>query len=483
MPDESDALTNYLFTIRTEYLDIPCINKSYVCTYSQFKKEFSMFYPEIDYDIPKEVLEKFGDATKVADQCLVIPLGPITKIDKAAWICHENKNDLFRIQKNLSNDIFNNYQKNYEFNVNYIQNQKEVHKGKLYLSADDWTFKKDDEVVVASSWIETQPFASTVYMKETIKWLGEGPKPEDDRCFKVFRKKEVINNNPDFFCVYLNQDDLADEISDSKAANGNQINPEDLKAKELAKSKFAAQIYTNKINVRLQEAAVKDSINKMAALPTSTINIDSDTINPVKTKVRDEYLKSRHELLNENKVKSMTPTSIAKRLDELKQKNIKEVCKGIELCVDAMNYSVDKGLLPLSGEREKFSMDKENPYNNIAPKIAVKINIPDKDSPGRKAIDEVAKIKGAKEYFAEETPEEKGPIPTYEDIKRAYNTLQNLKENKKYIKMEEIKKGCKANERNNIANVRRKISFMMYSGDNDIFFDYFGYLREYQFKK
>jgi hypothetical protein len=442
-----------------------------------------MFYPEISYEIPKEVLEKFGDETKVSDQCLVLPLGPISKVDQAAWICHENKKDLFRIQKNLSKDIFNNFLKNYEFNVNYIQNQKEVFKGKMYLTSDDWSFKKGDEVIAAATWVETQPFASSVYMKESIKWAGTGPKPEEDRCFKIYRKKEVINKNPDFFCVYLGQEDMSDEISDSKIANNNKINPEDLKAKELAKSKFTAQIYTNKINIRLQEAAVKDSINKMAALPTSTINVDSDIINPIKTKVRDEYLKSRHELLNEDKIKSMTPVQISKNLDDLKKKNIKDVCKGIEICVSAMNYSVDKGLLPLSGEREKFSMDKENPYNNIAPKINVNINIPDKDSPGRKAIDEVAKLKGAKEYFAEENAEGKGPLPTFDDIKRAYNTLSNLKENKKYFKIDEIKKGCKANERNNITNIRRRISFMMYSGENDIFFDYFGYLREYQFKK
>ena len=442
-----------------------------------------MFYPEINYDIPKEVLEKFGDSNKVADQCLVIPLGPVTTLEKVAWICNENKKDLFRIQKNLSKDVFNNFSKNEELEANYIQNQKEVHKGKLFMTSEDWSFKKGEEVIVAASWIETQPFASTVFMKEAMKWTGTGTKPEEDRCFKILRKKEVINNNPDYFCVYLGQEDMIDEIAESKKANENKIDPNALKAKELAKAKYAAQIYVNKINNRIQEASVKDSISKMAALPANTINVDSDVISPVKSKVRDEYLKSRHELLNDDKVKSMTPVQITKKLDELKKQNIKEVCKGIELCVNAMNYCVDKGLLPLSGDREKFSMDKENPYNNIAPKIPVKISIPEKDSAGRKAIDEVAKMKGAKEYFAEKMTDSKGPIPNFEDIKRAFNTLQNLKENKRYDKIEDVKKGCKASDRSNIANIRRKISFMMYSGENDIYFDYFGYLREYQFKK
>ena len=112
------------------------------------------------------------------------------------------------------------------------------------------------------------------------------------------------------------------------------------------------------------------------------------------------------------------------------------------------------------------------------------INVPNKDSPGKKAVDEVSKIKGSKEYFAEKLPQGKGGVPIHDDIKKAYNTLLGLKEqSKKYEDMKDVKKSCKADERNKISHVRRRISFMMFSGDNDIFFEYFGYLRDYQFKK
>ena len=188
-------------------------------------------------------------------------------------------------------------------------------------------------------------------------------------------------------------------------------------------------------------------------------------------------------MLNAPNTKNLTPVEIAKLLDDLKQKIIKDQCKGIEICTNAMNYCIDKGLLPMSGDREKFSMDKENPFNNIAPKIPIMINLPRKDSSGKKAVDEVSKIKGTPEYFAEKLPEGQGSIPIHDDIKKAFNTLMGLKENKVYEKLDDVKKGCKANERNNILNIRRKISFMMFSGENDIFFEYFGYLRDYQFKK
>lgn len=476
-------MTNYLFTIRLEYLDTPCINKSFVCTFSQFKKEFSMFYPEIDYTIPKEILDKIGDQTKVGDQCLVIPLGPITSVSQAVWICHESPQKLFKMQKLISEYVTETYKKNFEMEMVYVQNESVVHKGKLYLTPEDWTFKKGEEAIVAANWIDTQPYATGMYMKDQIKWKGNGTKPEDERCVKLFRKKEVINKNPDIFCVYLSQDDMADEITQNKLKNNNTIDAQELKLKEIAKSRFAAQIYTNKINVRLQNATERDALNKMMNLPKSTLNIDSEILNPVKAKVRDEYLKNRHELLNDEPTKLLTPVQIANELDKLKKKNIKEVCRNIDICINAMNYSVDKGLLPLSGEREKFAMDKENPFNNIAPKIPIQINLPDKDSIGKKAVDEVAKLKGAKEYFAEKIPEGKGPIPTHDDIKKAFNTIQNLKENKKYEKLDDINKGCKANERNNITNIRRRISFLMYSGDNDIFFEYLGYIKNYQFAK
>jgi hypothetical protein len=442
-----------------------------------------MFYPEIDYTIPKEILDKFGDQNKAGDQCLLILIGPITNVAQAAWLCHENPQQLFKYQKMISDYVYDSNKKNFEMEIVYVQNESTVHKGKMDLTNEEWTFKKGEEAIVAATWIDTQPYVGAMYMKDEIKWKGKGTKPEDDRCFKLFRKKEVINNNPDIFCVYLSQDEMGPEIAENKLINKNNINAQNLKLKEIAKSRFAAQIYVNKMNFRLQNASVRDSVNKMSNLPTTTISIDSDIINPVKVKIRDEYLKQRHVELNDEATKLLTPVQISNKLDLLKNNILKDVCKGIEICINAMKYSIDKGLLPLSGEREKFAMDKENPYNNIAPKIPVQINLPEKDSIGRKAVEEVAKLKGANEYFAENLPEGKGALPTFEDIKRAFNTIQNLKENKKYDKIDDIKRGCRANERNNLTNIRRRISFLMYSGDNDIFFEYLGYIKTYQFSK
>lgn len=484
MLDKSEDLTQYLITIRLDVLDNPCLNKSFLCTYTELKKEFEMYYSEMKFEAPSSVLGRFSAPEEAYEKCLMIIPRPKMDLKKVGWICHDDPSELFKVQKELSDAIRLTNRNNYEFDVNYVEKQSTIHEGKLFLTMDDWTFKKGEEVIVTAKWLETQPYASTLYVKDAIKWVGAGAKPEEDRCFKLTRKKEIENNNPDYFCVYFKEDDMNEEITENKLLNDSKINGEEIKKIELAMSRFAAQTYANKINVRFSEAIVRDSVNKMANLPTNTIHVDSDLVNPIKTEVRDVYLRERHNLLNNEESKSLSPIQIAKMLDDLKQDVIKKTCSGVEVCVNAMNYCVDKGLLPLTGDREKFSMDKENPFNSIAPKIPIILSIPNKDSVGKKAVDEVAKLKGANEYFAEKLPSGKSGVPIHDDIKRAYNTILGLKEqSKKYENIKDVRRSCKADERNQISHVRRRISYMIFSGDNDIFFEYFGYLRDYQFKK
>jgi hypothetical protein len=32
-------------------IDLPCLNRSYICTHAQFVREFRPIYPEIDYNV------------------------------------------------------------------------------------------------------------------------------------------------------------------------------------------------------------------------------------------------------------------------------------------------------------------------------------------------------------------------------------------------------------------------------------------------
>ena len=155
-----------------------------------------MFYPEIDYTIPKEILDKIGDQTKVGDQCLLIPLGPITSVSQAVWICHESPQKLFKMQKLISDYVTEPYKKNFEIEMVYVQNESIVHKGKLQLTPEDWTFKKGEEAIVAASWIDTQPYAVAMYMKDDIKWKGNGTKPEDEDVSNSLEKRRSLIKIP-----------------------------------------------------------------------------------------------------------------------------------------------------------------------------------------------------------------------------------------------------------------------------------------------
>ena len=42
---------------------------------------------------------------------------------------------------------------------------------------------------------------------------------------------------------------------------------------------------------------------------------------------------------------------------------------------------------------------------------------------------------------------------------------------------------CKPDVKSGMRNIKRKISFLSYAGDNDIFFEYLGFIRDFQFTK
>jgi len=55
--------------------------------------------------------------------------------------------------------------------------------------------------------------------------------------------------------------------------------------------------------------------------------------------------------------------------------------------------------------------------------------------------------------------------------------------NKQYKNFTDLMNFCKPDVKSGMRNIKRKISFLSWTGDNDIFFEYLGFVRDFQFAK
>lgn len=467
--DEKYDTTKYLLTIRYEYLDIPCLNKSFLCTYSQFVKEYKAIYPEIDFAIPKEVLEKFGNPSEASENCLVFFLSSISKMEDAAWMCHPDLSLVLDTQLKLSKIILDANMIDYDFVADYIQNTNTVVKGVMNLMKDKFIFtdmhKKE---VLTANWRSVEPYANSLYLKEKLLWTGDNKdKPDGQRCLQILRTSEAANNNPDYFCAYFHRNDITRKI-----------------ALLDYQGRFAAEMYTNKINIRLHFVQLKQSLIALTKLSQKSLSIDSKILFPIKMEVRKNYFAQRHKLVVGLRTGKIKKADLHDKLQETKAKIIDRVCGGAELCKKAIGFCADKEILPMKGVREKFAMDMQNPYNRLMPRTNIKIDLPKEGSFGKAVMKAINKMKGALNYFAEKLPESpSGGVPNATAIKKAFNTFDTLRERKEYKKLEELQASCKSDERNNSNDITRKISFLMFAGDNDVFFEYLGFVRDFQLTK
>jgi hypothetical protein len=471
--------------MRYEFLDTPCMNKAYVCTHSQFAKEFKSLFPEIDYSIPKEVLQIFGDPSKASENCLLVLMNPVMKVQDAAWICHMELKVVLELQSNLSKLIFDANQKSYDFVADYISGKSTVIKGVMTLNKDKFLFNDmHKKLILSAEWKDVEPYASALYLKEEIEWKGQGDKPDSQRCIKFFRKSELNNSNPDYFCAYYQRNDITRKF-----------------LLQLAQGRFAAELYANKINIRIQEVTVKTNLLELAKMKKTSLEVDSKLLFPLKIQVRKFYFLKRHDLVNQVKLGQLKKSDLKQKLQENKIWAIEKVCGGIELCKNALKFCVDKEMLPLRGIREKFAWDPQNPYHRLMPKSNIKIDMPKEGSIGQAILSAVAKMKGAGNYFAEKAglvskgkdiksiliekiPESApGEIPNVTSLKKAFNTVVALREKKEYKTFLDSVSSCKSSIRNSSNDIRRKISFLQFAGDNDVFFEYLGFIRDFQLTK
>jgi hypothetical protein len=467
--DENYDTTKYLITMRYEFLDLPCLGRSQVCTHSQFTKEFKPIYPEINFDLPTEIVQQMGDATKASEQCLLILLNPVDNVNEAAWLCHLDLKTILDLQVALSKVIFDANMKEYDFVGEYLQGHNTVVKGVMNLYKDKFVFNDmDKKLVIQADWKDVEPYAMALYLKEDLDWKGDAKdKPNAQQCLKLYRKSELNTNNADYFCASVHRNDVTRKL----VLNAH-------------KARFATEMYTSKINIRLHGIAYKESLTECSKLKQESIMVDSKMLFPLKIQVRKIYFLQRHLLVNMIKLNKLKKEFLANLLKEKKKAAIEKVSGGVDLCKRALMFAVDKEYLPLKGVRERFAWDMQNPYHRLIPKINIKIDAEKEGSVGKKILDAVAKMKGTESYFAEKIPESAaGEIPNGTALRKAWNTVFALRSKSQYKNFDELKDSCKVDDKNNSKAIRRKISYLMFAGDNDVFFEYLGFIRDFQLTK
>jgi len=398
-------------------------------------------------------------------------------MSEAAWLCHEDLKQVYIFQDKLSQIIRENNSKRFDFFIDYIADKSQRIPGIITLT----TSKKliftnlQNKILIDCELTDLKPYALSLYLKEELPWSGSFPqKPENSRCFKLQRKGENFINNPDYFCVFYGKSDVKMKYDLS-----------------IIQARYQAEMYANKINMRLQEKALQESLEKMRILKGNA-DIDSDALLPVKTQVRNEYFILRHKLLCFVHLDKMKKEDFDKHLSKAKEKIISSVCKGIEICKKAVLLIKDNGLLPMKGVRERFAMDVQNPFNSLMPKTSLRVELPKGGSVGKKLLDEVAKLKNGKNlnsnlFGVENLIPESGPgeVPNVTALKKAFNTLVVIRDynSKKFSRVEQMNQYCRLNSRNNAFDLKRKVALLQYLGDNDNFLEYLGDIRRDVFNR
>jgi len=390
----------------------------------------------------------------------------------AAWLCHEDLKQVFVFQDKLSQIIRENNSKRFDFFIEYINGGSQRIPGIMSLTTSKRIVFSDlrEKILLDIDLGEIKPYALALYLKEELPWSGNYvQRPENSRCFKIQRKIEGVGIKSEYFCVFHGKSDIKMKY--------------DL---NVIQARYQSEMYTNKINLRIQRKALNDSLEKLKKLPNNS-DIDSDLLTPVKTEVRNEYFILRHKLLCFVHLDKIKKSEFEEHLNKAKDKIISAICQGIEICKKAIMLAKSTGLLPLKGNRERFAMDIQNPFNSLVPKTSMRVSIPQGGSVGKKLLDEVNKLKNAKElngylFDAENMIPESGPgeIPNVTAIKKAFNSIVIIRDynNKKFYKLEQMNQYCRLNARNNSFDLKRKVALLQYMGDSDNFFGYLGDVRK-----
>lgn len=461
-PDEFFESSSFVYNFLYTQIHIPCLNRSLLCTHTQLVKEFQVMYPEIDFSIPKIVSEHFIDYSKATNNCLVLTIDPVLNMNQAAWICHDDLSVLSKFQEEVSEKI-RKVTNNYDFFIHYIQNFNTKVPGVIELQLDRLIFiRRDKKILLDIPYTNIKPYSISLYSKENLPWSGEATeKPEEARCLKFDRNDR---GQPEYFCVYYGRADIGMR-----------------KMLGLLEARWAAEAYSNKLNNRLQKALLNNSLSNIAKLKTPSMDLDDSLLVPIKNQIRNEYFLGRHEIIMLVKTKKLPREKFENEITSLKKRIVNKVCNSILVCIKAIDYCLEKGLLPLSGKNERIAMDEQNPYNSLMPKSFLKIPFPNAGILGKELMEKILRLKPGKTYITPIPEALAGEIPNSTNLKRAINTMIHLRDKTKIFKnIEELGQNCRTNIRQGANNLRRKVALLFWMGDSDPFFKTLSNIRNNQ---
>lgn len=459
--DTTPIITSYIYTINTADIDLPCINRSYVCLYQELLGEYLKFFPEINFAVPKEIVQYFGNKNKMMDKCIVLTNGPAINFEYANWLCHPDSKYIKKVQDMLSSKVRATVkEENLDLFVRYAF-QGQTQDGILRLESDRIKFiNLQKAIVLDKKYTDLDQAAISLYLKEDLPADLKGVIDDNSRCFKI---TEISPELQKYFCVLYSKTDQAMQ-----------------RIITIVESRWYALFYADYFTKKSVKFRARYSLSIIAKSSSSSLEIDHSQLTAIKNQVRSDYLIGRHQLVEKYKSNEMSKTEAMSKLKKLKEKTIDTACNGIEVCKKALYYCADKGLLPLSGSKEKFAMDPQNPYASKMPsqRLAVSAVATGK---GREMVSQAAAKKGSADYWAEHLPAAaKGETPNFTNIKQALNTFGAMKANtnKKFSDINDFGNNCRQSLKNGSSNIKRKVALLNLVPKIDPFLQYLGYVHD-----
>ena len=324
--DKKMSSESYLYTLRFEYLDTPCLDGSFMCYYGQFQKEFKD--KNYDMNCPQEITNE-GVITQeeLNTKCVLLFEKFSNKVSNALWVCHPEQSEILEFAKNVTS-LTRKYHKNQKETIiltKHIEQNSFLIDGELVVTDTELFFRTIETK-------EERMRYKLIHLKESVQLLSETKekiydwegdekvKPEENRCFKIVVKIEG-SNTIEYFCFY----DIDDKTNVMK---GNKM----------------AEKYARLINEKLMNVKVHSTLDSLLSGDT-TIKL-TPILNDLQRKIDKE--KFTLKLFIQNKTEILQILN-KKRIDE-----VNKMCKNDTNCRER--------LLELSKDVGK---DNKNPLTDV----------------------------------------------------------------------------------------------------------------------
>ena len=215
---------------------------------------------------------------------------------------------------------------------------------------------KQENIVLEFNINTVKGYCLPLYQREKLPWEGDPEaKPLEEKCFKI---DHIVDSETvtEYLCSYYSRNDVLRKYP--------LIN---------VQSRLAVELWVAKINLKILQINVKRAQDELIKGIKNTI--DDNILMPLKLQIRKDYLLERHFDVVKVGLGLMNKDDLIKKLPSIRNSIIDKLCVGSVICKNAINFSIEKGFLPLQASRNKFSLDVENPYFSLAPSISLKVNV------------------------------------------------------------------------------------------------------------